>query len=326
MRASQVARTATGPASEAGSVTPAPPRLARLGFRSRPRGPGGGTLVLPAALLLLAVSIFPFLFTVALAFSRVSLIGGLTIDFGTLYNWGRLLNDPRHWNAVKVTFTLVGCAALLQYAIGMVLALILNNLRLRGVHAFRVLFIVPMALTPIAIGYMWRMMFHETYGAINGLLRFVGLPGLPWTSDGRLALASIVIVDVWHWTPFMVLMLLAGLQNLPAEVLEAARVDGATGWSGFWKVTFPMMLPTSLAALLLRVIEAAKLVDEIYIITGGGPGVATENLTLYAYYTGLRSFDLAYGATLAISLLVGVLVVVSVLLQLTRRLREVQLW
>lgn len=283
-------------------------------------------LVLPAALLLLAVSIFPFLFSVALAFSKVSLIGGLSIQFGTVYNWVRLFEDPRQWNAVKVTFALVTSAALLECAIGMALALILNNVRLRGGQLFRVLFIVPMALTPIAIGYMWRMMFHESYGAINGLLRFVGLSGLPWTSDGRLALASVITVDVWHWTPFMMLMLLAGLQNLPQEVIEAARVDGATGWSGFWKVTFPMMLPTSLAAILLRSIEAAKLVDEIYIITGGGPGVATENLTLYAYYTGLRSFDLAYGATLAITLFLGVLVLITALLQFTRRLREVQLW
>lgn len=286
----------------------------------------GGMLVLPAALLLLAVSIFPFLFSVGLAFSKVSLIGGLSIQFGTIYNWVRLLEDPRFWNAVKVTFALITLAALLEYTIGMALAIILNNVRLRGGQVFRVLFIVPMALTPIAIGYMWRMMFHESYGAINGILRFIGISGLPWTSDGRLALASIAIVDVWHWTPFMLLMLLAGLQNLPQEVFEAASIDGATGWSSFWKVTFPMMLPSSLAAIVLRSIETAKLVDEIYIITGGGPGVATENLTLYAYYTGLRSFNLAYGATLAIALFLGVLISITVVLQFTRRFREVELW
>jgi len=312
--------------SPAGLATPTPPGPPRAGARLPASGPGGGLLVAPAAVLLLAVSIFPFLFSVGLAFSHVSLVGGLSIRPGTLDHWARLLHDPRAWNAVRVTFTMVALAVALEYVIGMGLALLLNNPRLRGGRLFRVLFVVPMALTPIAVGYTWRMMFHESYGALNGLLRLAGLPGLPWTSDGGLALAALIMVDVWHWTPFMMLLLLAGLQNLPQDVLEAARVDGATGWSGFWRVVFPMMLPVSLAAVLLRSIEAAKFVDEIYIITGGGPGVATENLTLYAYYTGLKSFDLAYAATLAIALFLGVLVLLVLLVQLTRGLRGVDLW
>lgn len=280
---------------------------------------------MPAIVLLLLLAIFPFVFTIMLAFGRVSLVGGLAIDFGTLRNWSALFADERFWNAARVTVSFVVVSVAIQYVLGLSLALLVNR-RLPGITAFRVLFILPMTLTPIAVGYMWRMLFNESIGPLNDLLARIGLAGLPWLSQGRYALASLIAVDVWHWTPFIMILLLAGLQAVPQEVVEAATVDGATAWQRFRFVVFPLLVPTSLAAIVLRSLEAAKIVDEVYILTGGGPGTSTESLTLYAYNVGLQGFNLAYGATIAIALFLGVLILTMVFLLSAWSLTASRMW
>lgn len=283
------------------------------------------SFLLPAIVVILLLAIFPFVFTVALAFGRVSLVGGLSLDFGTLRNWAELFGDDRFWNSVQVTVTFVVVGVALQYVIGLALAMMVNQ-RLPGIRFLRVLFILPMTLTPIAVGYMWRMMFNESFGPLNDLLGRVGLAGAPWLSETRYALASLIAVDVWHWTPFIMILLLAGLQALPIEIVEAARVDGATAWQRFRFIIFPLLIPTSLAAVVLRALEASKVVDEIYIMTGGGPGISTESLTLYAYNAGLQSFDLAYGATIAVAMFLGVLILTVVFLVAAWSLTASRLW
>ena len=280
---------------------------------------------MPAIVLLLLLAIFPFVFTIMLAFGRVSLVGGLSIDFGTLRNWSALLADERFWNSARVTVTFVVVSVAIQYVLGMSLALLVNR-RLPGITAFRVLFILPMTLTPIAVGYMWRMLFNDSIGPLNDLLTRIGLAGVPWLSQGRYALASLIAVDVWHWTPFIMILLLAGLQAVPQEVVEAATVDGATAWQRFRLIVFPLLIPTSLAAIVLRALEAAKIVDEVYILTGGGPGTSTESLTLYAYNVGLQGFNLAYGATIAIALFLGVLILTVVFLLSAWSLTASRMW
>lgn len=283
------------------------------------------SFLLPAILVVLLMTIFPFLFSLCLAFGRVSLVGGLRIRLGTLQNWITLLTDERFWNAVQVTITFVAASVALEYVLGLFLAVLLHR-RLPGSGFFRVLYIVPMTLTPIAIGYTWRMLFNESFGPVNHLLSLAGLPELPWLSSTGLSLISLILVDVWHWTPFLMILLLAGLQSLPEEVVEAAHVDGATNWEVFRQVTFPMLLPTSLAAILLRCLEASKIVDEIFIITGGGPGTSSESLTLYAYYAGLQSFDLAYGATIATGMFAGILLITAIFLWGTKKIQTTELW
>lgn len=283
------------------------------------------SFLLPAIVVLLLLAIFPFAFTVALAFGRVDLVGGLSIDFGTLRNWSKLLTDDRFWNAARVTVSFVVISVALQYVIGMALAVLVNR-QLPGMRFLRVLFILPMTLTPIAVGYMWRMMFNESFGPLNDLLGRIGLAGIPWLSEGRYALASLIAVDVWHWTPFIMILLLAGLQAVPQEIVEAARVDGASGWQRFRFIIFPLLIPTSIAAIVLRGLEASKIVDEIYIMTGGGPGTATESLTLYSYNAGLQSFDLAYGATIAVALFLGVLILTVLFLIAAWSLTVSRLW
>ncbi len=279
----------------------------------------------PAVGILLLFTVFPFLFTLALTLSRVSLVGGLRLSFGGLTNWIRLATDDRFWNSLSNTVLIVAAAVTLELLLGLALALLMNR-PLRGGGIFRTVFILPMTLAPIAIGYTWRMMYHETIGPLNALLDMAGLPSVAWTSDRHLAIFSIILTDVWHWTPFMFIVLLAGLQALPGEVIEAAELDGTSGWQLFRHIIFPMLVPTAVAVTLLRTLEAFKIVDEIFIITGGGPGVSTESLTLHAYYVGFLSFDLAYGATIALALFLLVLVSALALVRVTRRYQAAELW
>ncbi len=285
----------------------------------------GNLFVLPAVLLLLLLTLFPFFFTLALTFSRVSLVGGLHLQFAGVSNWHRLLTDPRFWTTLGNTVVVVVGAVSLEVVLGFGLALLLYR-PMAGGAFFRVLFIVPMALTPIAVGYMWRMLLNETIGPFNALLQAVGLPPLGWVSGERLPLLSIILVDAWQWTPFVFVLCLAGLQALPEEVLEAAEMDGASGGQILRYVILPLMVPTLLTAGFLRAVEAFKIVDTIFIITGGGPGIRTESLTLHAYYRGLHAFDLAYGATIAFALFLLVLGSSLLFLRLTRRLRAAEGW
>lgn len=285
----------------------------------------GRAFLAPTVILLLCFTIFPLLFTLALVFGEARFGGGgLRIGFAGLRNWTRLVNDARFWNAFSVTARIVVAAVALEYLLGLGLALLLNR-RVRGRGGFRVLFLIPMMLTPIAVGYMWRMIFDVGRGPITGILERLGLPAVGWLTDTRFSILSIIITDVWQWTPFMFLILYAALQAIPRDYVEAAKVDGASGWQLFRHVTLPLLAPASIAAILLRAMESFKIVDIIYIMTGGGPGRSTESLTLFGYSMGFRAFDLAYGATIAFSLFLAVLVASTVFVTLTRRFRYVRL-
>jgi len=217
-----------------------------------------------------------------------------------------LFTDERFWNALSNTVFIVAIAVPLEYILGLALALALNT-KIKGRAVFRVVFLIPMMLTPIAVGYMWRMLFNITRGPINHILPTLGLSPVGWLTTMGVVLYSIIITDIWHWTPLVFLILFAGLQSIPQELTEAARIDGASGWQLFRYVTFPLLIPASLAAILLRGMETFKIIDEIYIMTGGGPGLSSESMTLFGYSLGLRAFDLAYGATIAFSLFITVL-------------------
>lgn len=285
----------------------------------------GRAFLAPTVIVLLCFAVFPLLFTLALVFGEAMFgAGGLRIGFAGLRNWTRLVHDARFWNAFSVTVRIVVAAVALEYLLGLGLALLLNR-KVRGRGVFRVLFLIPMMLTPIAVGYMWRMIFDVGRGPITGILQRLGLPAVGWITETRLSIYSIIIADVWQWTPFMFLILFAALQAIPRDYVEAAKVDGASGWQLFRNVTLPLLAPASIAAILLRAMESFKIMDIIYIMTGGGPGRSTESLTMYGYNMGFRAFDLAYGATISFSLFLAVLVASIVFVTLTRRFRYVRL-
>lgn len=277
--------------------------------------------ILPAALLILGLSIYPLLYSLRLSFTSWHL--GAPTGFVGFRNYLNLLMDPRFHSALRNTLVFVVTTCAVEYVIGFALALVVSR-EFKGKAFLRLVLTLPMMLAPVAIGYMWRMIFHPTLGSANHLLHLLGLGPLDWTADPRLALLSVIIVDVWEWTPFYVLVLLAGLQSLSATPFEAAAVDGASPWQTFRYVTFPLMWPLSTTLLFLRAIEGFKIFDQVFVLTGGGPGIATETTTLFIYTQGFKHFDLGYAAAASYLLLFVVVVVCTFLINAVRRNLEVR--
>ncbi len=264
--------------------------------------------LMPTVILILALSMFPLVFSLVLAFMSWDLSrleGG--IRFIGLQNFATLIADTRFWNTARVTVLFVVGSVALQYVLGLGVALLLNQ-EIHFRRFFRVAFLVPMMLTPAAVGYIGRMLFNESQGPINDIIKHVGGPTIPWLSNSAMALPSLILLDTWEWVPFMIVVLLAGLQSLPPEVFESARVDGASEWSIFRYVTLPMLAPVSITVVLIRALEAFKLFDIVMVMTGGGPGTATETVTMYAYIVGMKNGNLGYASAIAYSLLIMVII------------------
>jgi multiple sugar transport system permease protein len=214
---------------------------------------------------------------------------------------------------------------IVQYTLGFGLALVLNQKFLFR-NFFRVLFLLPMMTTPVAAAYTFRMLFDQSLGPVADFLehvsRWLGLTspiGIPWMTAAAVAPWTLVIVDSWQWAPFITLIMLAALQGIPEELDEAARVDGANSWQIFWKITFPMLLPISITVILIRGLEIFKIIDIIVIMTGGGPGSATESLTMYIKDTALQFGNYGYAAAISYVLLVLVIAFTTAILALSRR-------
>lgn len=291
---------------------------ARLGRALERRA--AGIFLLPPLLLVVAMAIFPLLMAVGLAFvhwNAANPAAGVT--WAGLDHWRRLIDDDHFHRVALNTVLYVAIGVPIQYALGLGLALVLHA-QIVGRAWFRLLFLLPMMLSPVAISFIvGRAMFNEAIGPVNQALAALGLSPVPWLTDSFLALLTVVIVDVWQWTPFMLLILLAGLQAIPEEIVEAGRIDTRSDWQAFWKVTFPMLLPWSVTAVLIRSIEMLKIVDVIVVLTNGGPGIATESMTLYAYRIGVVNFDLGYASVLAFTLLGFAIVLATAFLALLRR-------
>jgi multiple sugar transport system permease protein len=231
--------------------------------------------------------------------------------FVGLTNFSRMLGDPQLHEAIRVTAVFVGVAVPLQLALGFALALLFNR-ALFARPVLRTVMILPIFATPIAVAYSFFTIYYEEGGPL-------GWMGIPFLSNPGWALFSVILVDCWQWTPFCFLVFLAALQGVPDELLEAARIDGASGWQILTRVLLPVLQPTIVIVLLLRLAEALKLFDIPFAMTGGGPGVATQSYSLLAFRTGLRFFDLGYASAMAFSLLIVVSIIVTLFF---RRLRE----
>jgi multiple sugar transport system permease protein len=287
------------------TTTFTPPAIERTSARDRG---ASYAFLMPTALLILALSIFPLIFSLLLAFTSWDLSrleGGMR--FIGLKNFATLVADTRFWNTARVTLFFVVGSVALQYILGMGLALLLNQ-EIHFRRFFRVTFLIPMMLTPAAVGYVGRMLFNESQGPVNDIINRLGGPTIPWISNPRLALPSLILLDTWEWVPFMTVVLLAGLQSLPPEVFESARVDGANEWYIFRHITLPMLAPVSVTVIVIRALEAFKLFDIVMVMTGGGPGTATETVTMYAYIVGMNNGNLGYASAIAYSLLIMVII------------------
>src|SRR5215813_6116315 len=254
-------------------------------------------LLLPTIAVLIALTIYPLIFAIKISFQTES--GTLTFS-----NFTRLFSDQFFLSALAHTFVYAAIALTIEFLLGLALAMLLHG-AIRGRNLFRALLLVPLMLPPVVVGVIWRLMLNSNFGALNGTLKRFGFntDALTWTASPKLAMASVIIADVWQWTPFMFLILLAGLQAIPQEPYEAALVDGSTPWQTFRYVTLPLLKPAILIALLLRTMDLLRVFDHIFILTEGGPGFATETVSLYIYRTAFRFANFGYAAAMSFVLL-----------------------
>ena len=260
----------------------------------------------PAVLAVLIIAIFPLIYSLANSFMSLRLIPPLPPRFVGVDNYVDILTTERFWQVIQTTSLIAFTSVAAQYVIGFAIALALVK-RVRGTDFFRVAFLLPMLIAPVAVALIARQILNPTMGPLNQITTFFGFPNLPFLTEANWALGSLIAVEIWQWTPFVILLLLAGLQGLPDDIYEAAELENASPWRQFWGITFPLMLPISAAVIFIRIVESFKIIDTVFVMTGGGPGIATETLSLFAYQEGFKKFNLGYTSALSFLFLFVVL-------------------
>ena len=259
---------------------------------------------LPAVLAIVVLIVGPVLANLGISLYDWSI--GRAPSFAGLDNFGEALSGRRFWNGVRNTFYFTGLAVPIQLVCGMGIAVLFHR-NFPGKGFVRTIMLLPMVATPVAVALIWALMFDPSLGVLNYFLESLGLPRSLWVASSNLVIPSLVLVDVWEWTPMVALILLAALQGVPQEYYEAAEIDGAGGLQAFWHITLPSVRGAIVVALILRSIDALKTFDLIYVITAGGPGTASETLNVYAFRAGFEFFRAGYAASLLIFLLLLVL-------------------
>jgi multiple sugar transport system permease protein len=275
----------------------------------------------PATIIVLLVTLFPLVYTLNLSFQSLRLVPPLPPRYIGFTNYAKLLSKLRFWTVIWNTSIIVFVSVFFQYILGFAIALALHA-KVPGERLFRVCFLLPMLMTPIAVALVAKMIFHSNFGPLNDLMTLFGFPHLPFLIKTNWAFFSLICVEIWQWTPFIILMMLAGLQSLPSDIYEAATLENASKWQVFWGITFPMLLPISVAVIFIRIIESFKVMDTIYIMTGGGPGISTESLTLYAYQEGLKKFNLGYTSALSFLFLIFIILFGTLYLAILKPILE----
>jgi multiple sugar transport system permease protein len=264
-------------------------------------------LVVPAMLVILVFALLPLAYALDVSFRFADLTRGRIGDFVGLDNYRTVLHDRAFWSSVGVTLKFTLTAVTLEMVLGIAIAFLIHGATV-GKGVIRSLMILPLATSAAVTGLFWRYLYDPQFGLINYFLGLLGLPEPNWLGDYTIALWSVILFDVWQWTPFVALIALAGLQALPKEPFEAAELDGASTFRVLRTLTFPMLKPVLFLVLVLRTIDSVRLYDAVAVLTRGGPGTVTETMTFYLYRTGLKLFRMDYASTMAIFFLYAMLV------------------
>lgn len=274
----------------------------------------------PAFLVMGVILLYPLGYSLWLSFHKWTL---RTFRQGVPWvgseNYANLFSNTEFLNSLRVTFTFVIFAVGIEFFLGMGLALLLNH-DLRGKGLIRSIILLPMMCTNVVIGLTWRLLYSYDFGIINFYLREIGLMPVEWVASPKIALTSVIIVDVWNTTSFVALMLLAGLQSLPDEPFEAARIDGASSIQTFFFLTLPLLRQTILVALLWRLIDTFRIFDVVYLLTAGGPARATETVSIYVYRYGFQLFNLGFASAASYIMILIMLVIAAILARAIGRL------
>jgi len=272
--------------------------------------------VAPAALVMILALFYPISYMIWGSFRDWDPSQSLSeTEFVGLANYAKLLVDPAFHASFWVTMVFAFTVVTVEMILGVGLALLLDR-NIRGMSVLRTLFILPMMIAPVVVGLVWRYMYHQTYGTFNRFLESIGLEGVNWL--GQNPLLSVIMADIWQWTPFIFILSLAALQSLPKSALEAARIDGATGWQQIIYIKLPLMMPVLIVTMLLRLIDAFKVLEVILVLTGGGPGLSTEILALRIARTAREFRELGEAAAMSNYLLMLLMVLTLGMFAFTR--------
>ena len=278
--------------------------------------------LLPVIFILIALTLVPLINIFYNSFFDIRWNDGRYVyNYIGFQNYIELPDNKFYFPGLKNTVKLAFIGVFFQMIFGFLIALGISKIK-KGKSFFISLFLLPILLPPIVIGSIWRLMYGFDFGIFNYLLGFFGVFPLDWLGNSTLAFTSIVILDVWHWTPFVVLLLLAGMESLPMDVYEAGRVDGTSGWSEVIHLTIPLMIPTIIVTMVFRFILSFKVFDEIYLLTQGGPGTATEVISFSIYETFFESDNMGLGSVMSVISLFVISLLIIVILNIIRRVNK----
>ena len=277
----------------------------------------------PSLVLIALIIVFPLVYSFYLSLQNFDLSVGAEYEYVGAKNYVEALTrDPRFLGSVWTTAVLIAPSLALELLLGLGIELLLSR-AVRGRPFITALLAIPAMVSPVMAAMAWRMMFGVKFGAINNLGRQLGLLDVyfDWFASPALAIMSVVLVEVWHNTPFMMLVLLAGIQSIPQELYDAAKADGATPWQSFWSITLPLLTFTMAVGVMIRLIDLTKLFGLIFVLTYGGPGSSTETVAFTTYLAGFKDFRMSYAAALSYVIVGGVLLLTLLFLWI-QRLRE----
>ena len=282
----------------------------------------GWLLLIPALLILSLVFVYPIGRAFYLSWFTENLGTQLQPVFAGLGNYQRMLGDGRFWQSIFNTSIFTVFSVVLELLLGLGVALVLNK-SFFGRGVVRTIAIIPWALPTAVMGLAWTWIFNDQYGVVNDILSRLGLidTNINWLGTPALAMTALIIADVWKTTPFISIILLAGLQSISEDLYEAHRMDGATPWQSFWQITLPLLMPQILIALLFRFAQSFGVFDLVQVMTGGGPAGTTETVSIYIYSTIMRYLDFGYGAALVVVtfvLLIAAVAITSIMLKKVR--------
>ena len=272
----------------------------------------GWLFVLPSILTLIAVIAIPLIFSFVVSFFAYTFVNPTFNFFMGFENYKNAFSDPYFWHSLWVTLKFVILVVSIEFTLGFIISLMLNrDIRFKGVYY--TILTIPMVMSPVAVGLIWKMLLHPDLGVLNYFLGLLGIKPVNWLGDPHMAFWSVLMVDIWQQISFMILLLLAGLVSLPKEPFEAATIDGANGFQKLFYITVPLMKPVILSAIVIRTIFAFRTYDLIYVLTRGGPGVSTDVLSYFIYRKTFMGLNLAEAAATSYVLLVVVLALVFIM-------------
>lgn len=275
-------------------------------------------LVLPAVITMLVVLLFPLIYSVRNSLYSYVLSNPFYRPFIGFRNYIDILNDPLIYNSIGVTLKYTVGAVTIELILGFIMAYFLTKIKLFN-NFFLSIFLIPMMITPIAVGLIWKMLLHPDLGVFNYLLSFIGLPTKAWLGLSSTALNTLILIDVWQWTPFLMLLIYAGMVSLPLEPFEAMRIDGANNFQQIIYMVIPMLKNVLIIAVVIRIIDTLRMYDLVYILTRGGPGISTETFSYYVFKLAFTNLNMGQASAASILFLIIMIFVSNYLFKVLKR-------